>query len=50
MLLVIVAEALHALMEIAKHNNLVKGFAVENANIKFTHLQSADDTILFYFL
>ena len=38
MLFVIVAEALHALMEKAKHNNLIKGFAVENANIEVTHL------------
>ena len=41
------AEALHALIEKAKHNNLIKGFAVENANIEVTHLQFADDTIMF---
>ena len=42
----IVAEALHALMEKVKHNNLIKGFAVENANTEVTHLQFADDTIM----
>ena len=47
MLFDIVAKALHALLEKAKHKNLVKGFAVENANIEVTHLQFADDTILF---
>ena len=47
MLFVIVAEALHALMEKGKHNNLIKGFAMEDADIEVTHLQFADDTVMF---
>lgn len=47
MLFVIVAEAFNALMEKAKHQGLLKGFAVENADQEETHLQFADDTIAF---
>ena len=44
---VIVAEPLHALLEKAKQNNLIKGFALENSNFEVTHLRFADDTIMF---
>ena len=47
MLSVIVAEALHALTERAKQVRLLTGFVIENVDYKVTHLQFADDTIVF---
>ena len=47
MLFVIVAEALHALMEKSKHHILIKDFVVDNVDVEVTHLQFADDTIMF---
>eukprot|EP00268_Persea_americana_P066079 TRINITY_DN8921_c2_g1_i1.p1 TRINITY_DN8921_c2_g1~~TRINITY_DN8921_c2_g1_i1.p1 ORF type:complete len:104 (+),score=24.64 TRINITY_DN8921_c2_g1_i1:824-1135(+) len=47
MLFVIVDEALNALMEKAKHLGLIKDFVTDNADNEVTHLQLADDTILF---
>lgn len=47
MLFVIVAEALHALMENAKQVMLLTGFVIENVDYEVTHLQFADDKLVF---
>ena len=47
MLFVIVAEALNALMEKAKHLGLIKGFVIDNADNEVTPLQFADDPLCF---
>ena len=47
MLFVIVAEALNAFMEIATQRALIKGFAIDNSGVEVTHLQFANDTIIF---
>ena len=44
---VIVVEAFNALMEKAKHQALLKGFAIESVDQEVTHFQFADDTIVF---
>ena len=49
MLFVIVAEALHALMERAKQVRLLTGFVIENVDYEVTHLQSADDSMILLF-
>ena len=46
-LFVIVAEALHALMGKANHMHLVSRFAIDNSSRAVTHLQFANDTIIF---
>ena len=47
LLFVIVAEALHAMLERANQLRLIKGFCYDNAAIEITHLQFADDTVIF---
>ena len=47
MLYVIVAEALNALMVRADQMQLISGFIVGNEVNRVTHLQFADDTIIF---
>ena len=47
MLFVIVAEALNALWERAKQTRLLMGFTIANSVHKVTHLQFADNTIIF---
>lgn len=47
MLLVIVAEALNALMEKGRHWTLIKCFVIGNADHEVTHLQFAVETIMF---
>ena len=44
---VIVAEALHALLEKANQLGLIKGFCYGNTAIGVTLLQFADDTVIF---
>ena len=44
---VIVAEALNTLLERAKQMQLILGFAIEGSFLEVTHLQFADDTIIF---
>eukprot|EP00268_Persea_americana_P028829 TRINITY_DN27957_c0_g1_i1.p1 TRINITY_DN27957_c0_g1~~TRINITY_DN27957_c0_g1_i1.p1 ORF type:complete len:198 (+),score=28.97 TRINITY_DN27957_c0_g1_i1:182-775(+) len=46
-LFVIVAKALNALMNRANQARLISGFSIENADYEVTHLQFADDTIIF---
>lgn len=46
-LFVIVAEALNALMERATQRALIKGFAIDNSAVEVTHLQFANDIIIF---
>ena len=41
------AETLNALLERANHLRLIKGFSCDNASIVVTHLQFADDIIIF---
>ena len=47
MLFVIVAEALNTLLERAKQARLLTGFTIANSVHEVTHLQLADDTIIF---
>ena len=47
MLFVIVVEALNALLDKAKHRGLISGFAIDNVEYEITHVQFADDTIIF---
>lgn len=47
MLFVIVVEALNALMERANQSRMISGFSIDNAVYEVTHLQLADDTIIF---
>lgn len=43
----LVAEGLNILLERAKELGLIKGAAVSHSDLKVSHLQFADDTIIF---
>lgn len=47
MLFVIVVEALHALLEKAQRLRIIKGYSFEISLAEVSHLQLADDTIVF---
>ena len=48
MLFVIVVEALNVSMQKARRTGLIIGFAIDDSGLEVTHLQFADDSIIFY--